>query len=179
MFEPQDLPPYWTELPRTHPYRQEMERWNRPYRFEQFPQMVYRARKRPDGVVAVIETRDSLCAEKGEAVSPGRAEQWSRGNYMTVGNTDDPEKNHAEFQRAMEAGWRPTIAEAMALYEAKEKAIADAAAHRHHEDRNMSAKAKAEAAAIEGDSSEHTPEIPVAPVRKKPGPKPRTQPDAA
>lgn len=163
-FENQDLPPYWTELPRNHPYRQEMERWNKPYTFQEFPRMVYRARKRPDGVVTVFETVDARCLEPGENPAPGKAEQWSRGNYMEA-------KDATEFQKAMESGWRPDPQAALEFFHAREQSIADAAAHRHYEDRNMSERAKAEAAAIEGESSEHLPEIPEA--RRKPGPKPK------
>ncbi len=159
-FEPQDLRPYWQDLPRSHPYRLEQEKWNKPYVYVEYPRMMYKARKRPDGVVAVIETNDQLCTEREALLVPGAAEAWSRGNYMEV-------RDEAEERRAYGSGWRNTPEEAMNQYEAEQREIAKIAAHRNYEDRNMSESAKAEVAEYEGISSEHSPEIPVA---KKRGP---------
>lgn len=163
-FEPQDLRPYWQDLPRIHPYRIEMEKWERPYRFEEFPRLMYRARKRPDGVVAVIENDDRRCTEPGTPAQPGAAEQWSRGNYMEVAD-------QREYQKALETGYRPTPQAALDFFHQREQSIADEAAHRNFLDRNLSPAAKAEAEAFEGDGSEHVPEIPEAPKRKPGRPK--------
>lgn len=170
-FEPQDLRPYWQELPRNHPYRQEMEKWDKPKRqggynadgIEPYPKMLYKARKRPDGIVAVLETNDNVCTEKGALLVPGAAEQWSRGNYMTVNSEDEERRYYGQ-------GWRATPKEALALYHKEQDDIAELAARRNYEDRHLSERAKAEVKEYEGDSSEHSPEIPEA---KRRGGRPR------
>jgi hypothetical protein len=133
----------------------ELAKWNKTYQFAPFPRMLYRARRRDDGVVSVVENDDRLFGGV-----PGAAEVWSSANQRTVGN-------ESELQAALEQGWRNSPLEAMERFEAKEHAIGEAAAIRNYEDRNMSERAKAEAAAVEAQSFEHVPEIPVAPVKRR------------
>lgn len=145
-------------LPEEHPLRIELEKWNKPYRFEPFPRMLYKAHRRPDGIRSVGETNDGLFGG-----APGAAEQWTRTCQRTV-------RSESEMQRAIDEGWRETQAEAIEYFDKLERFVADAAAHRHHEDRNMSPAAKAEAEALDSGMT-HLPEIPEAHKREKPEPK--------
>jgi hypothetical protein len=121
----------------------ELAKWNKPYRFEPFPQMLYRASKRADGVVSLFDSEG----------------QYARSCYIEA-------RSEAERQQYLEAGWRPSPEEALEAFEAKEKAIADAAAHRAYEDRNMSEAAQAEVKAAEAETAEHVAEVP---VKRRPG----------
>lgn len=142
--------PRWA--PESH-YAKEMAKWNkprsqggmRPDGFEPFPKMLYRAR-RPDSGGPI------LCVDP-------RNEQWSTANQHTVGN-------EAELERAMREGWRKSPQEAIAYAQGLEDDIANAAAHRAYEDRNMGEKAKAEAQAADEATAEHLPEIQEAPRRR-------------
>lgn len=144
-------------------YAKELARWDAPRRaggmrpdsFEAFPAMVYKARRAGVGPYVVVDPRD---------------EQWTMANCLTV---QSPEM----LDRALKQGWRQSPQEAIEYAVAEDKRIADEAAARAYSDRNLSEKARAEAEAYEAQSFEHVPEIPSAPLRKKPGPKPKS--DAA
>ena len=141
----------WKDLPRAHPYRIEMESWemknynpaNHPY-----PKMLYRAQQRPDGVWSVGETMDRMFGGQ-----PGSAEQFTNTCQTIV-------KSEEEHRKAKDNGWRDTMGEAMDYQRGLEKAVADAAAFRHYEDRNMSEAAKAEAAAADDATMDHVAEVP-------------------
>lgn len=137
-------------------YGKELVRWNKPYVFQPFPQMLYLARRRPDGVMSVGETEDSVFGGR-----PGAAEAFTGTCQMTV-------KNESELNRYLELGWRPSPQEAMDRLKSKERLISDAAAHRAYEDRNMSDAAKAEAAAADAATPEHVAEVPEARRRGRP-----------
>ena len=130
------------------PYGQEMAKWNKPYHFEPFPKMLYKAQRRPDGVVACVETSDAPFGG-----NPGAAEQFTRSCQTTV-------NDETELTRALETGYRESPAEAMEYFEEKARYLSTAAAHRHHEDRGMSDKAKAEASAADDETPEHVAEVP-------------------
>jgi hypothetical protein len=132
----------------------ELAKWNvkRPPTY--FPQMLYMAQKRPDGVMSVGETSDGVFGG-----NPGAAEQFNTRCQRTV-------ETEAERALWIERGWRPTPREALERLEAKDKSIADAAAHRAFEDRNMSDAAKAEVAAVEAESEAHVAEVP---EKRRPG----------
>jgi len=127
----------------------EMAKWNKPYRFEPFPQMLYRAQRRTDGVVLVLDPND---------------ETFSRSCWLVV-------HDERERQRELERGWRESPAEALALFEARACDIADEAARRAAADQRMSEKAQAEAAAADAATPEHVPEVPQAPRRRGRPPK--------
>jgi hypothetical protein len=133
----------------------EMAKWNKPYRYEPFPRMLYKAQRRPDGQVSVGEGDDRIFG--GHA---GAAEAFSRGCWKIV-------NDEREYSRAHEDGWRDTQKEALEHFESRERFKADAAAHRHYEDRNLSESARAEVEAIEAESAEHLPEIPEQPKRRR------------
>ena len=144
-------------------YAKEMRRWNtpksqggmRPDRFEEFPKMLYKAR-RPEtgGPLRVIDPRD---------------ERFSEGNCLTVGDAH-------EERRALDDGWRNTPDEAIARAQAFEDEISTAAAERQNAEKRMSEKARAEAQAVDDATYEHVPEITpqaVSEVKKRRGRPPK------
>jgi hypothetical protein len=128
---------------------QELAKWNGPYRHQDFPMMLYMAQTRPDGIVSVGEVADAVFGG-----APGAAEAWTRRCQMIVAS-------ERELAEALERGWRKTQGEAMQRHRAKDEYVADAAAHRAYEDRNMSEAAQAEAKAAEQSTEEHVAEVPV------------------
>ena len=131
----------------------EMAKWNKPYVYRPFPKMLYRAQRRPDGIVSVGESDDMLFS-RGTVARPGAAEAFNNSCQKTVNSED-------ELRRELERGWRETPGEAMAFFESREKGVSTAAAHRAYEDRNMSDKAKAEASEADAATMEHVAEVPV------------------
>lgn len=129
----------------------ELAKWNKPHDIRDphnhFPRMLYMAQTRPDGVSSVCETNDDVFAGK-----PGAAEAFN-GRCQRIVQSEQEERI------AEEQGWRHSPAEAMERHESKEKSIADAAAHRAYEDRNMSDAAKVEIAAAEAETAGHVPEV--------------------
>ena len=125
----------------------ELAKWQKPpgWLGSEFPKMLYQANDRGDGVISVGEPDD---------------ENFSRRCQRIV-------RSEAEEHIALEQGWRATQAAALEAREARDKAIADVAAHRHYEDRNMSEKARVEAAAADDASAEHVPEVPEKPKSKQ------------
>lgn len=131
-----------TSTPRWSPdshYAKEMRKWEKPYRFEKFPQMVYKARKPDSGGPYIV-------------VDP-RNETWSTANQLTVGNEQ-------ELEKAIREGWRESPQGAIDYALSLDKAIADAAAERHAADRKMSEAAQAEAREADEATADHLPEIP-------------------
>lgn len=137
-------------------YGKELAKWEKPYKYEPFPAMMYKANRRPDGVVSVGEARDGLFG--GQL---GAADAFSASCQTTV-------KGDTEMIRALELGWRKSPGEALEHFEEKELLLSTSAAHRAHEDRSMSPAARKEAAAVEGSTVEHVAEVP----RRKLSPKP-------
>ena len=138
----------------------ELAKWNKPYVYREFPRMLYMAQRRPDGVVSVGEAEDKLLrAGPGAPEQPGSAELFNAKCQRIV-------YSEGELAEALERGWRPTPSEALDRFEAKEKFIADAAAHRAHEDRGMSEAARAEVAKVEAATAEHVAEVPEAPRKR-------------
>lgn len=134
----------------------EIARWNKPYVFEPFPKMLYKASKRPDGVYSVGESEDSVFGGRDRA-----AEEFTKRCQRIV-------KNEREEQAALEQGWRATQGEAMELLKVKEEYISTAAAHRLYEDRNLGEKAQREAAEADAATPEHLPAIPEKKRRGRP-----------
>ena len=133
----------------------EMAKWNKPYHFEPFPQMLYKAKRRPDGVPAVVETNDEPFGGH-----PGAAESFTTSCQTTVGD-------ETEMTRAIEMGYRHTPQEALDSFNEREKFLSTAAAHRSHEDRNMGEKARAEAKAADDATAEHVVEVPRKRVKRR------------
>ena len=142
----------------------ERMKWEKPYNpFDpnnQFPMMLYKAHRRPDGVASVNETDDRLLG--GPREKSDLANEFNRRCQLIVGKNPMAtlEQKQAELQEALEKGWRKTQLEALAKLQAREEAESTMAAHRHYEDRNMSEAARAEADAADAASPLHVAEIP-------------------
>jgi hypothetical protein len=127
----------------------ELAKWNKPYRFEMFPKMLYRAVKKENGKVVCGDAYD-------EAID--------RQCQTTVQSED-------ELHRARELGWCESPQAALDAFEAKEREVADASARRLHSDQRLSEKARAEAAAADDATADHVADVPRKPGRpKKPVP---------
>jgi len=138
-----------------HEKQKELSKWDKPYRFEKFPQMVYRAQFNPiSGRHEVLVRRDIL--SKDEAI----LEQFNASCQLIVQNEDQLARAHAD-------GWRESPKEALAHHEGQLDALAKAAAERAYTDRKMSEKARAEAAAADASTADQLGEIPEA--RRGPG----------
>lgn len=146
-------------LPGEDRYKAEQRRWNtlrsqggtRPDSMEEFPKMLYRASRRPNGgPFLVIDPLD---------------EQWSMRNCKTVGNREEEERAIRNGE-----GWRHTLSEAIEYQNALETEISNAAAERQNAEKRMGEKARAEAALVDAATFEHVPEVTpaaVAAVRKR------------
>lgn len=140
----------------------ELAKWNAPRPHPPHPKMLYMARQLPNGKWSAGESTDSLWISLfGEARGIGAAEQFSRTCQRIVG--DEYEERVAKNE-----GWRETMAEALEHHEKLERFVADAAAHRNFEDRNMSELAKAEIASAEAETMNHVAEVPEKPKRGRP-----------
>lgn len=107
----------------------ELARWEKPYHFEPFPQMVYKAWPRENGRVE--------CGDPLVAVGDATAMSFTARCQRTV-------KSAQELRQALNEGWRETPDDALAYYEAQQREIATAAAEVHHAATKMSSKAQAE-----------------------------------
>lgn len=146
-------------------YAKEMKRWEKPYRYEEFPRMLYKAQFNPQsGRHEVALARDVISLDKTVVVLS--AEAFNNSCQLIVNDEDG-------LRRAKADGWRESQKEAMDFHEGLQEDIRQAAAERAHQDRKMSERAQAEAAAVDVATSEHVSEIP-----RKRG-RPRKNPTAA
>jgi len=139
-------------------YAIEMEKWEKPYRFQPFPKMLYRAVKHPRTSQYCVGIGDDIKDMDGKTVlisAVGFNQQC-----QTIVESD------REQQSQMEAGWRETPKEALAFAESRERSIGEQTAMRHYDDKRMSDAAKDEAAAVDASTDEH---VPVIPEKRRPG----------
>lgn len=141
-------------------YYKELSRWDKPKRdggmnrdgYQEYPRMLYMAQKHPlTNVYEVAAKEDVLSLDQKTVLFS--AEQFNRSCQKIV-------ENERECELAMNSGWRKSQAEAMEYREGHAQAIAEAAAFRAHEDRNLSEKAKAELAKVEESTPDHVAEVP-------------------
>lgn len=140
--------------------KKELAKWNAPKRqggmnvdgFEMYPRMLYRAQENPlSGKFQAMLQRDVISADRTMVILS--AEQFNTSCQMTVGNEE-------EYQRAKRDGWCHSPREAEAWHEAEIDRIAQEAAHRNYDDRNMSPAAQREIeAAVAESEANHVPEI--------------------
>lgn len=133
-----------------HEKQKELSKWDQPYRFRKFPQMVYRAQYNP-----VTKRHEVLVQRDPLAKDDAILEQFNNSCQLIV-------EGEEQLRKALDDGWRETPKEAMALHEGLQQDIARAAAERAHSDRNMSEKARSEAAAADAATEEQVPEVPEA-----------------
>ena len=136
-----------------------------PYKFREYPRMVYRATEHPRSgqrvVLMPIPQRHEFATDDQYRLGLFEAETINRKVTKIV--NDD-----TEFQKAMEAGWRPSPVDALEFAKARHDSQGEAAAERNWQDRNMGEKAKAEAATAEAAAPlVHLAEIPRTPVKPR------------
>ena len=135
----------------------EVLKFEKPYVFEPFPKMMYKAQRTPSGKVKVMEDSidfaQTIWADAQLSKEQNRIEFFNKSNQKTVGD-------ESEYKAALNAGWRDHPDDAIKHYEERELAISDATAERHYADSKMSEKAQAEAAAVDDSTEFHVPFIP-------------------
>lgn len=134
-----------------------------PYRYRPFPKMVYIAKKFKGKIVCMAAPPHPV-----EFVNPKEYERADEAAAIFTRECQRIVNDETEFQKAMEAGYRESPAEAVEHAEKREDRKADATAERNYDDRHMSDKAKAEARAKEDAAgAEHLPEIPRTPIKPR------------
>ncbi len=149
-------------------FDKEMAKWDTPRRmggygpdgYEAFPMMLSKAQKKANGQYAVHEMPPMRWLYAPGQIGDAQwdqavlmAEEFTRRCQRTV-------RNQQEYERALADGWVVGQEQALAAAESYERAIADAAAHRAWEDRNLSEPAQREVAAVEAETHEHVAEVP-------------------
>ncbi len=145
----------------------EAQKWNKPYQYEHFPLMLYRVQRRPDNqkwshfqehpsrfAYTIPEQYDFACRA---------ADAFTQSCQLIV-------RNEEELKRAVDSGlgWCETPDKAMEWRQKLEDQVAEAAAVRTYQDRNMSEKAKAEVAEAEAAAPFiHLDAIPEKPIRRR------------
>lgn len=136
----------------------------RPYTYRPFPKMVYRAERYNGAPACMAAAPDPLAFRDPR--------EFDRAEAMAAKFNENCQrivKDDREYQKAMEEGYRESLAEAIERLVAKDANTSLDTAHRNYEDRNMSEMAKREIAAIEAESGgDPVPEIPESP-RRGPG----------
>lgn len=127
-----------------------------PYTAQEYPRMVYRAERRPNGDIVSFDPVDP----ESQKWSDMQRERWNENHCKLVNNDSELEKAEAQ-------GWRKTQVEAMEVLKAKDREESREAAERAYRDRNMSEAAQREAALAEASSHRHLAEIPEKPKAPK------------
>jgi hypothetical protein len=143
-------------------YDKELAKWNKPYRFEMFPQMLYKAIKKPNGKVVCMEpppARVGYATDADYLAAVAQADALQRDCHCIV-------RNEEERRGAFAQGWRDSPTAALAAFEQHEHAVGDAAAEVAYAVRRMSAKAQAEHAAAEAATHEHVTDV-TPPAKKR------------
>lgn len=138
-----------------------------PYEYREYPLMMYRASKMPNGQYACgmdfpfnFGFRDDKEYER--AVEQALA--FTKSCQREV-------KNEHERSTARSQGWRDSAPEALEYQESLRKLVGDEAAAANFRDKNMSEKALAEKAKLEAATFGHLAEIPEQPRAKRGRPK--------
>lgn len=145
----------------------EMSKWEKPFRFEMFPMMVYRAQKLPSGKVVTAAPMPHQFGWKDPAEyqrAVDEAEAITKASQRIV-------KDETELRHAKNNGWRETQAAALEAFELEEQALGNAAAEAAYQVKRMSEKAQAEYRAADEATHEHVADVPA--PRKRPGRKPK------
>jgi len=141
-----------------------------PYRYRPYPKMLYKAQQNP-------QSGKWVCSQDTPANFGFRtAEEWDRACQAAAAFTTSCQcivNDETEHKRRRESGegWCESPQEALEWRQKLQDQIAEAAAVRNWEDRNMTDKAKDESAAAEADHFGHLPEIPEKPKRRGRPPK--------
>ena len=134
-----------------------------PYVYRPFPRMVYLAAKWMGKI--------ACHAVAGAAWEFKTAEEYRRAEASAEDFAATCQRivtTEQEYQAAHEAGYRDDPVAAVASAQAREDAISEGAAQRHHSDKSMSEPAQREAAAADAGTAEHLAAIPEKPLPPKP-----------
>lgn len=136
-------------------YDKELAKWEKPYRFEMFPKMVYKAVKKPNGKVVCMEPPPPRLgfATDAEYLAAEAAALALQGQCARIVRSED------EYLKAKGQGWCENASEALAQFEREEQAIGDAAAEVAFAAQRMSGKAQAELAAADAATSAHVVDV--------------------
>ncbi len=135
----------------------------RPYRYEEYPRMVYKAVEHPKTkqmVCMPVQPNPLQFSTPHEYDAAMRqTEELNRHCYRIV-------KDDAEFRNAKNEGWHESPAVALTGHDDAMWKIAEATAERNFRDQNMSPAAKAEAAAIDNSTEHQVPDVQVEKSRR-------------
>lgn len=141
----------------------ELAKWEKSYRYEEFPRLLYRASRKANGQYAAYEPPPHPFGFANDAEfqrACEMADAFNRGCQLKVYDDD-------QLRKAMNEGWRKSIPDAEDAHREREEALSTAAAERAYRDRNMSEQAQAEVAVAEREAGlEHVLDVP---VRRGPG----------
>jgi len=131
-------------------YQKELNKWEKPWRWEPYPTMMYQAVELPDGRILAHDPRQ---AEDAESFNRTR---------QLIANSEE------EHTRLLEKGYRDTPDEAVELLKSRKRDESTAEAERFYAEARMSEKAQAEAKRRDAEVSDgsHVPELPPEPVQK-------------
>jgi len=136
----------------------------------QFPRMMYKAQKGPDGLVRCDAgqgiPRHHFQSDAAYEASLRRDEAFNNECRMIVGSDDKgkalpPAQCEAQYKAALESGWRDSAEDAIALVRHYETVVKGTAhLQRLKQEEGMSEAARAEAAAYDASTPDIVTEIP-------------------
>jgi hypothetical protein len=135
----------------------ELKKWNKEYRYEPYPAMLYKAQPSfaSNGKVLVIETAPSrykfAAGPEGDnayAAAELAVLSFNSSNQLIV-------RSDSELDAARNDGWRESPTAAMEFHEGLQRDISTAAAEAAHAATRMSGKAQAERKALDAATDKH------------------------
>lgn len=151
----------------------ELAKWEKPYIYQHYPLMLYKALVKENGQATVSEPMPLRYL-----FPPGQQgdQMWDSAIRMAEELTKRCQRivySEDEERRAKNDGWSNTADQALARHEAVQQEIGNIAAARHFSDQRMSDLAQREAAAADASTEAHVADVPA--PKKKPGRKPKVQ----
>lgn len=134
-----------------------------PIGFEPFPAMLYKAQKKANGKVLVVDGEplpSAMMSDREYERACLEVTRFNTQNQRIVKSQDEKDRAHRE-------GWRDTPQDAIALFEQYEEDMGRAAAETNFKVQSMSAGAKAEHQAATDATHEHVPDLPSPPKQKR------------
>lgn len=141
----------------------EMAKWEKPYQFQRFPAMLYKAQKKANGKVASIDAYPDLNAGLN-------AQVYERACFaVDTFNMQNQRiaQNEYEERQLKNDGWKDSPTEAVAAIEAIEQSIGRAAAEANFVAQSMTQRAQAELQTANDATHEHVTDVPAPPKRPR------------
>lgn len=143
----------------------EMAKWEKPYQFQRFPAMLYKAQKKANGKVLAVDVHPNPGGGFRNAQEYERAcfdvDSFNKQNQRIA-------QNEYEERQLKNDGWKDSPTDAVAAFEAIEQEIGRAAAEANYSARTMGSKAQTELQATNDATHEHVTDVPV-PVKRPRG----------